>query len=75
MDAMIEIRLNKIYEVNHSRKGRFIIRITRQDEESVTGILQAGKPKMMNPDNEIDDGEEITLRKSFCTFAVFPQPT
>ena len=74
MDVMMEIEINKTYEINHTRKGRFIIRVTKQDERWITGILQAGKPKMINHKNDILDGEEITVRKSFCTFAPFPNP-
>ena len=63
------MKINKIYNVNHSRKGKFKLRIMSESEDWVTGFLVEGEPQMIskaNPDPEI--GESMTIRKKFCTF-------
>lgn len=59
--------IGKIYKINHSRKGKFAIQVTRQCDEWVTGVIIQGMAKAMLDYNEKYEGEEITVRKSFCT--------
>lgn len=62
------IEIGKGYSVNHSRKGVFDLKITSFDEEWATGIIIEGKASAMLPVNEKFEGEEITVRRSFCHF-------
>ncbi len=63
------IEIGKGYSVKHSRKGQFDLKITRFCEEWATGIIIEGKAGAMLPENEIYEGEEITVRRSFCIFS------
>ncbi len=58
----------KIYQVTHSRKGMFNIKVIRQDEEWATGMIISGKASAIREYNEREQGEEITIRKSLCSF-------
>lgn len=60
---------NKVYKVNHSRKGRFTMRTTDVSNDTwVTGEIVDGKTRTMLPENSRSEGETITVRKSFCKF-------
>lgn len=61
---------NEIYKVDHSRKGKFDMLVTKFDENSewVTGLITDGLANALNKDNVKKNGEEITVRKSFCNF-------
>lgn len=65
---MTNIEIKKTYKVNHSRKGIFELNITRIDEEWVTGIIVNGMAKAILSYNERLIGDEITIRRSFCSF-------
>ena len=54
-----------LYAIHHSRKGKFSIKITGQDDEWLSGLIVAGKAKAMLAYNELEAGEDITIRKSF----------
>jgi hypothetical protein len=66
------IKVGKTYLVNSSRKGIFAMRVTQIDEEWATGIVTGGKAKAMLDYNEREIGEEVTVRRSFCTFTQQP---
>lgn len=54
----------KTYEVTHSRKGRFTLRVENQSEEWLTGLIVDGT-----------ESEEITVRKSFLSNSSEVTPT
>ena len=62
------LEIGKTYDVTHSRKGTFALRVQSQDDEWVTGIILDGKANAMMDYNKKLPGEEITIRKSFCKF-------
>jgi hypothetical protein len=66
------LEIGKTYLVNSSRKGTFLATIKSFDETWATVEIVAGKAKAMLHYNERDKGEEVTVRRSFCTFAAQP---
>lgn len=66
------LEVGKTYLVNSQRKGTFMARMTRVDDTWATGIIVGGYAKAMMEYNERDKGEEVTVRRSFCTFTEQP---
>jgi hypothetical protein len=66
MDAELEV--GKTYKIRSDRKGTFVARITMVSEVWVSAELVAGKAGAMLKENEVYVGEEVTVRRSFCTF-------
>ena len=64
----ISLEVGKVYEVFSSRKGKFRMQLTKQDETWATGIITKGKAKAILAYNEVVTGEEVTVRKSLTTF-------
>lgn len=65
---MNELIVGKEYEVTHSRKGKFLIQINAIDATWVHGVITGGMAGAMMEYNERFEGEEVTVRKSFCKF-------
>jgi len=63
---MPDFEIGKQYNVDHTRKGKFQIEVTYEDNEWVTGVLIQGKPQLISSiiSNGVSKGEEITIRKS-----------
>lgn len=63
-----QLEVGKIYALKCQRKGSFQIRLTHHDDEWITGVIIKGKTRAILKENESEEGEEVTTRKSFCTF-------
>jgi hypothetical protein len=63
----MNLEIGKTYEIDHTRKGRFTIRIEKDDGEFVLGTIITGVAQVIVRDNERYEGEKIGLRKSFIT--------
>lgn len=61
------MQVGKTYKINHTRKGRFSIRVESNDGEWVKGLVVSGKAGAMMAHNEREAGEEITVRKSLIS--------
>lgn len=64
----ITIEVGKTYRVNSSRKGRFTGIVTRFDDTWADVLITAGKAQAMLDYNEREQGETVTVRRSFCAF-------
>ena len=64
------MEVGKLYKVNHSRKGKFNLRVTSFDDTWVTGIIVDSTAKAMLDYNVKTSGDEITVRISHGTFYV-----
>ncbi len=62
------LEVGKIYDVVSQRKGKFRMQITHQDETWASGVITKGKAKAILAYNEVEKGEEVTVRKSFTSF-------
>lgn len=62
-----KLEIGKTYNVVSERKGEFKMRLTYHDETWATGIITKGKAKAICQYNEVEEGEEVTIRKSFST--------
>lgn len=62
------LEVGKIYDVVSQRKGKFRMQLTHHDETWASGIITKGKAKAILAYNEVEKGEEVTVRKSFTTF-------
>jgi hypothetical protein len=60
--------VGKTYNVVSSRKGRFQMTVTDVNDTFASGVILAGKAGAMLPENEREQGEEVTVRISFCSF-------
>ena len=60
--------IGKTYDLSCQRKGKFRMRLTYQCETWASGIITKGKAKAILAYNEVEEGGEVTVRKSFCTF-------
>jgi hypothetical protein len=56
------------YRVNSSRKGVFTGRLVRADATWATFVVEMGKAGAMLAYNERHPGEEVTVRREWCTF-------
>ena len=65
------MEIGKLYKVNHSRKGKFNLRVTSIDGEWVTGIIIDSTAKAMLDYNVRTSGDEITIRISHAKFEEF----
>lgn len=63
-----KLEIGKIYDVVSQRKGKFRIQLTHHNETWASGIITKGKAKAILAYNEVEKGEEVTVRKSFTTF-------
>jgi hypothetical protein len=63
---------NQIYHVNHSRKGKFTMRVDSVKGEWVSGQVISGTAKAMMDYNIKEAGDEITIRLCHSSFT---QPT
>jgi hypothetical protein len=59
--------IGELYSVNHSRKGKFILKLTNESDEWITGLIVFGHADAIRQSNVKFEGEEITIRKSLCT--------
>lgn len=62
------LEIGKTYHVVSQRKGRFVMRLTHHDETWASGIIVKGKASAILAYNEVHEGEEVTVRKSWTTF-------
>lgn len=67
------MRLEKgeIYFCDHTRKGKFTMRITDECSDFVAGVVVEGEAGAMNPENRKQKGDYISVRKRFATFTKF----
>jgi hypothetical protein len=63
--------VGKRYNVNHSRKGNFVLDITKTSSDWTTGVLVSGDVQAMREDYEY--GEAMTIRTSFAIFTLTPK--
>lgn len=66
--SVATIEVGKIYRVNSSRKGVFTGIVTQACDTWATVLITSGKAKAMLDYNERFQGEEVTVRRSWCTF-------
>jgi len=64
---MTKLEIGKVYDLQHSRKGAFTLKVTGMDDEWTTGIIVEGKANAILPENEKFTGEKITVRTEFLT--------
>lgn len=57
----------RLYEVNHSRKGTFKMRVLGVTREWVTGVIVEGRAQAFLDYNVKEEGEEVTVRDSLCS--------
>lgn len=63
-----DIQAGKTYHINHSRKGKFTGTVTKFDDTWADVLIVMGRAKAMLAYNEANEGETVTVRRSFCTF-------
>lgn len=68
----MELQNGKTYLVRHSRKGTFFGRLISHCDEWATLEITAGKASAIFEHNERKAGEEVTVRRSFCSFTEQP---
>lgn len=62
------MEVGKTYKVNHSRKGKFTMKVTYVDEEWATGVITDGHAKGRMHYNYVMTGESVTVRRSLAEF-------
>ena len=71
----MDLKVGEVYNVDHKRKGKFVAKITALGEEWVGVEVVNGSAYFMSASNRLagrgEKGDEITVRKSFCTFRPF----
>lgn len=68
----MDLVVGKTYMVNSSRKGTFVGALTSADETWASFLITAGKARAIMDYNEREKCEEVTVRRSFCTFTEQP---
>ena len=61
-------RPGEFLDMDTRRKGKFVMQVTRVDDEWITGVIVAGEAKAMLDHNRRYEGEEVTCRRSLCHF-------
>jgi uncharacterized protein (UPF0179 family) len=56
------------YRVASTRKGKFTGKLVHQDDTWATIEITKGRAGAMLPENAREKGEEVTVRREFCTF-------
>lgn len=64
----MSVVVGKTYKVTHSRKGRFVLRVTAVNGEFATGVIVKGRAHAMLEENEREVGDELAFRIAHCTF-------
>lgn len=59
--------VGKVYKINHSRKGKFSIKVTKVSEEWVDGDIVEGVAGAIMSYNVRETGESICSRKSLIS--------
>ena len=63
-----DIQVGKIYRVASNRKGVFTGVVTQACDTWATILITNGKAKALMEYNEREQGETVTVRRSFCAF-------
>ena len=63
-----DLEVGKTYNIKSSRKGAFTAKLTLVTDTWISGVIVSGKAQAMLAYNEREEGEEITVRRSFCSF-------
>jgi transcriptional regulator CtsR len=63
------------YEVRNQRKGTFQMRVTKIDDEWITGMITEGVASAMMRYNVRDVGEEVTVRACHSHFIPIAKTT
>lgn len=56
------------YRVASTRKGKFTGTLVHQDDTWATFEITQGRAEAMLPENVREKGEEVTVRREWCTF-------
>lgn len=72
MKTTTQPQVGGTYSVRHSRKGQFCMRITAIRGEWIDGVITSGRASALLEYNEVETGEEITVRDSLATFTLLP---
>ena len=59
------MEVGKTYKVTHSRKGTFVVEVTKMTAVWMTGVMQEGTTWTMISGNQKGVGDEVTLRIGF----------
>lgn len=68
MSTTIDLIRGHTYRVASSRKGKFTGVLVIADETWATFEITSGKAEAILPYNERNVGEEVTVRRQWCTF-------
>ena len=63
-----DIQVGKTYRVASNRKGVFTGVVTQACDTWATILITNGKAKALMEYNEREQGETVTVRRSFCAF-------
>ncbi len=65
---MTTLTTGHVYRVASARKGKFTGKLVRADDTWATLEITAGRAGAMLPENVRETGEEVTVRREWCTF-------
>jgi uncharacterized protein (UPF0179 family) len=65
---MTTLTTGHTYRVASTRKGKFTGKLVHQDDTWATIEITKGRAGAMLPENVREKGEEVTVRREFCTF-------
>lgn len=66
----MKLKQGVVYEISHSRKGKFTAKVLEQDDNWTDILIVSGKTSTMNVYNSKSEGDTETIRTSFITSAV-----
>jgi len=62
------VEIGKIYQVAHCRKGTFNLKVSSIHAGWISGLIVKGMADAVIRENELYEGDEITVRESLCDF-------
>jgi hypothetical protein len=63
-DNNTPVEIGKVYQIRHSRKGKFTVKVTKADAGWIEGTIVSGEATMMSRSGNASEGETITLSRA-----------
>jgi hypothetical protein len=67
-DSVTSLTPGNTYKINSSRKGKFTGKLVSADDTWATFEITEGRASAMLDYNVREKGEEVTVRRAWCTF-------
>ncbi len=71
---MDDLKIGTTYDVEHSRKGNFTLKVTHVGDEWIRGKIVSGRATLISEADYVS-GEMISVRRSLASFTISDEET